>query len=142
TAPEELSPVEAGFDLDILAGEEMEPALPEWLAGGDDEGWPAELTDIDSWLVAEEEASRIDMPVPEPARPAPPAPEPAPRPEPAPTERIPAPEGSDAARLEEARTALDAGDVEAAIAAYHDFMGGGSGLNVVITDRKSTRLNS
>lgn len=133
-APDELPPVEAGFDLDILAGEEMEPALPEWLAGGDDEGWPAELTDIDSWLVAEEEASRIDMPVPEPARPAPPAPEPAPRPEPAPTERIPAPEGSDAARLEEARTALDAGDVEAAIAAYHDFMGGGSGLNVVITD--------
>ena len=132
-APDELPPVEAGFDLDILAGEEMEPALPEWLAGGD-ESWPAELTDIDSWLVAEEEASRIDMPVPEPARPAPPAPEPAPLPEPAPTERIPAPEGSDAARLEQARTALDAGDVEAAIAAYHDFMGGGSGLNVVIAD--------
>jgi len=111
-------------------------------------GWGDAESDVTSWLQAEEEATQYDMEIPEvPAdwetaedveptseEATPRAEEVAPAPRPLPPASA---LDLDQERLESARSALDAGDYEAAVTDYRALLDAGEGMNALITEMES-----
>ncbi|MDX1687010.1 MAG: tetratricopeptide repeat protein [Candidatus Promineifilaceae bacterium] len=133
--------------LGELTEEDFDDSLPDWLKvdEGAGFGWGDAESDVTSWLQAEEEATQYDLEVPEgPAgwetpeevesvteEEAPPIEEEMPAPGPLPPA---ATLDLDQERLESARAALDAGDVEAAVSDYRALLDAGEGMNALIAE--------
>jgi tetratricopeptide (TPR) repeat protein len=156
----------ADMDQDFV-DDELDASLPDWLSfepmgetSSEELDWLDTFgeSDIDSWLVAEEQVTQIDIPVPldtgeleplvfrefEPAVEEDFVLEPEEIFEPAPAASIAASGPMDRQQLESARSALEVGDYDDALDRYNALLNSGQGLSLLISDLEtaSTRYTN